>query len=107
MKITSNIKLDKGDTTRGKVTEVKSLNKLAELILKEKYSMGLFKDSIVKKANFVYCEAIALDFDKEYTLKQAKEDFSKFQCIIATTKSHRKEKNGEVHDRFRVIVFLT
>lgn len=107
MKITSNIKLDKGDTTRGKVTEVKSLNKLADLILKEKYSMGLFKDSIVKKANFVYCEAIALDFDKDYTLKQAKEDFSKFQCIIATTKSHRKEKNGEVHDRFRVIVFLT
>lgn len=107
MKLTSKITLNKGDSARGEVVEINSMKELSKLILSDKYSFGIFKDNILMKNNFISTRAIGLDFDKDYTLEQARTDFKSFQCIIATTKSHQKEKNGIVCDRFRVILFLT
>ena len=106
MKITRKITLPKGGSTLGEVYDVKQFKKLEDIILNENYSLGIFKDNIVVKSNFISAESIALDFDQDFTLKQAKEQFKDYKHIIATTKSHQKLKNGIKCDRFRVIIFL-
>ena len=107
MNITTNVELTKGGTTKGVTFEVTDFNGLTDIILNEQYSLSTFKDGIVTKENFKSARAIGLDFDEGYTLKQAKEDFVKFKCMIATTKSHHKKKHGKIQDRFRVILFLS
>ena len=49
-------------------------------------------------------ELIVLDYDAGVTLSNAVEMFGQYIGIVATTRSHRKEKNGVVCDRFRVIL---
>jgi len=45
----------------------------------------------------------ALDFDDDLTLRQAVENvFCDYVHVIATTRSHQKQKNGVTVDRFRV-----
>jgi hypothetical protein len=69
------------------------------------YSAGSFKDGYRKKENYVnYSDLIILDVDNGLTLKEAHQKFLPYNHIIATTKSHQKEKNGLVCDRFRVIL---
>jgi len=48
--------------------------------------------------------AIAFDIDTGMTLEEAFAIFKPFTYIIYTTKSHRKEKNGETCDRFRILL---
>lgn len=106
MKITRNITLPKGGSTEGQVFELKSFKQLTDIMLNENYSLGLFKDNLVLKNNFISAKAIALDFDENYTLKQAVKEFKEYKHVIATTKSHQKLKHGKKCDRFRVIVFF-
>jgi hypothetical protein len=80
---------------------------LQHIVCHKNYSLGLFKDGIRRKENFLTADAIGLDFDSGYSLEQALIDFADFKHIIAPTRSHQKEKNGKVEDRFRVILFLT
>ena len=47
---------------------------------------------------------IGLDIDEGMTLEEAKERMSQYVYLIYTTKSHQKEKNGIVCDRFRVLI---
>lgn len=47
---------------------------------------------------------IAFDIDEGMSLEQAKITLSKYTYIIYTTKSHQKEKNDEVLDRFRILL---
>lgn len=79
------------------------------------YSAGIFKEGknkdgkIVKgyrnKDNYLnYSDMIILDIDEGKTIQEAKIIFEPFDYIIATTKSHQKEKNGVVCDRFRVLL---
>ena len=49
-------------------------------------------------------ELIILDYDAGVTLVDAVEMFRQYIGIVATTRSHQKEKNGVVCDRFRVIL---
>jgi len=49
---------------------------------------------------------IILDIDENVTLKEGIALFSSSKSLIVTTKSHQKEKNGVIADRFRVILFL-
>lgn len=107
MKITTDVELETGGTTIGKLSEVTSISELQKVMLSSPYSLGTFKDNRVVKSNFISANSVALDFDENYTLNEAKKDFEKFQCIIATTKSHGKVKNGKVFDRFRVVLFFT
>ena len=48
--------------------------------------------------------ALMLDFDDGLTIDEAKSIFAQYEGVIATTKSHQKDKNGIVCDRFRVII---
>jgi len=72
------------------------------------YSAGTFKDGIRSNDNYEMKQDLMIfDIDEDMTLDTAKAFFSDFKCIIATTKSHQKEKHpgtGDVWDRYRIIL---
>lgn len=75
------------------------------------YSLGTYKDNYRNLKNFMQCKCIGLDIDNDkngqiMSLNKAKIAFKDYKHIIATTRSHQKEKNELVVDRFRVILFL-
>jgi hypothetical protein len=90
-----------------KPVNVNSLQDLAKLATSSAYSLGVFAKNHRTTENFQQTEAIGLDFDDGMTLEQAKLIFSGYKHLILPTKSHQKEKNGVVADRFRVILFLS
>lgn len=92
--------------TKCMMTEAKSLEALATLTIKNDWCPGLFKDNYRNLDNFIRMEVIALDFDDGMSLEAAALEFSGYKHIITTSRSHGKEKNGKVADRFRVILFL-
>ena len=47
---------------------------------------------------------IAFDIDEGMTVQQAQQILSPYIYIIYTTKSHQKDKNGIICDRFRIII---
>ncbi len=71
------------------------------------YSAGTFKGGHRTKSNYQSKQnLIIIDIDDGMKLETAKMMFSNYKCLIATTKSHQKEKNGITCDRFRII-FIT
>lgn len=92
--------------------ETNTMDELIRYITNGKrYSCGVFKDGHRRNANFMVAESIGLDIDNgeneaKMTLLEAKEIFTDYKHIIVPSKSHGKEKNGLVADRFRVILFL-
>lgn len=91
--------------------EIRSLQEFVEYATKYNYSTGTFKNNYRNKANFVEAECIALDVDNEkvndnYTIEEAKQLFKDFKHIIMPSKSHQRDKNGKIADRFRIILFL-
>lgn len=96
-----------GDVVHFHTAQANSLTKLGELVTAVPYSLSTFKDGYRNKANFISAEALGIDFDEGFTLAEAEEAFRDYRHIIAPTRSHQKEKNGVVQDRFRVILFLS
>lgn len=96
-----------GDLATFTPQQIDSFKDLEKLIVSNDYSCGIFENNYRKKENFKEAQTLGLDFDGGYPLSQAIEDFSKYRHIIAPTKSHQILKNGEVDDRFRVILFLS
>lgn len=94
-----------GDNVNFRATEVSSIQELAKLITTGPYCLGTYRDNYRNKSNFIQCQAIALDFDEGLTIDAAVEEFKDYRHIIAPSRSHQKEKNGLVCDRFRVILF--
>jgi len=91
--------------------EIQTLDQLAQQAMTYNYSTGVFKDNYRNKANFLQAECIAIDVDNDevhdnYTIEGAKDLFKDYKHLIMPSKSHKKEKNGKVADRFRVILFL-
>lgn len=85
--------------------EVTGTGSLADLILDKDYSLGVFQNNHRNNKNFQASYYVGLDFDDSMTIKEAELAFSSYEHIIATTKSHQKEKNGKPPcDRFRVIL---
>jgi hypothetical protein len=69
------------------------------------YSPGQFIDNYRKKDNFIQkSNLIMFDIDNGTTIAEAMVLLSNYRGYIATTRSHQKEKNGVVCDRFRVIL---
>lgn len=69
------------------------------------YSAGMFVDGHRKRDNYAnYSDIIILDIDDGLSIDKASEIMKPFTHIIATTKSHQKEKNGIVCDRFRILL---
>lgn len=72
-----------------------------------KYSAGTFKKGYRNKDNYEEKQnLIIIDIDDGMKMETAKMMFSNYKCMIATTKSHQKDKNGLTCDRFRII-FIT
>jgi len=94
------------DNVTGQLVDAVSMEDIASLVIKHTWSAGVFKDNYRNKNNFLYCDIIGLDFDSNVTLNWAIDTFKEYKHIIATTKSHQKEKNGVICDRFRVILKL-
>lgn len=70
------------------------------------WSPVVWQDGKRAKKNFIYAECVALDFDSGKWSIQDCVDVVKMQgtkCIIGTTRSHQREKNGKACDRFRLI----
>ncbi len=89
------------------VVEVTSLYDLAQNITGSKpWSPGTYHNDHRKNENLKSISLLTLDVDDGCTLAEAKTHFAGYKHIIATTKSHQKDKNGIVCDRFRVILFL-
>lgn len=81
-------------------------NKIVDLVKsKFNYSAGTFKDDYRNADNYLnYSDMIILDIDDGKSIDEARNIFEPFDYIIATTKSHQKEKNGKICDRFRVLL---
>ena len=47
---------------------------------------------------------LILDIDDGLSIEEAKKKFKKYKYLMCTTKSHQKEKQGIVCDRFRIIL---
>lgn len=99
-----NISVSKG-LTEFKPIFVENIVELSEIIKHFNWSQSVFNDGYRDKQHFQSASCIALDVDEGCTLVEAVEIFKDFKHIITTTKSHQKEKNGLVCDRFRVILF--
>ncbi len=107
MLITVDVDIPPGGEATGALQNISTMEELTEIMLNDCYSLSTFKENHLKKNNFINAKSIALDFDKEFTLKDAQKTFKEYKHVIATTKSHQKEKNGIVCDRFRVVLFLS
>lgn len=84
-----------------------TFSKMAELICTNRYSPIVFKEGKRSEKNFDHADIIALDFDGGLSIAEAEQRFKDYRYIIAPTKSHQKDKNGQVCDRFRVVLFLS
>lgn len=80
---------------------------LGRFVTENDWCPATFKGPIRNAANFLATEILALDVDSGCTIEEATTRFSGFKHIIAPSRSHRKEKNGVIADRFRVILFLS
>lgn len=93
------------------VTISADFQKLLDVITTQTWSPSLFNGTR-NNANFISTEFLTLDIDDGMPLSKALEIYSGFKHVIATSKSHQKEKiteSGIVKppcDRFRVILFL-
>lgn len=93
--------------------DLKNLEQLASLLLAKAWSPITWKDGLRLSQNFASSQIIALDFDDgRLTLENAKQllDEAGASYILATTKSHQKEKTSssgtvtKACDRFRVVM---
>ena len=86
--------------------EINSLREFIEYATKYSYSPFIYKDSRRKGENFQATECIIADIDEDMSIGEAALLFKRYKHLIMPTRSHQKEKNGKVCDRFRVILFL-
>ena len=93
--------------SKSNAIEVTSWHELAEIVGKNNWSQGVFKNDHRLAENFISAEVIALDIDGGHPLKDALSSFSKYQHIIVPSKSHQIEKNGIICDRYRVVLKLS
>jgi hypothetical protein len=69
------------------------------------YSAHSFKDGHRSNENAITgFQLVILDIDGGCELETAKALFSDYTYLIATTRSHQKDKNGKIEDRFRIIL---
>lgn len=83
-----------------------NMNMMAEIILTHCWSPIVWKNNYARTDNFDFSDFLALDFDSpgDETLEEINRNLCDHKRIIATTKSHQKEKNGIICDRFRLII---
>ena len=81
---------------------------MERLLVKYAWSPCVWRSSYRRRENFAFSDYLVLDFDHGMTLDTAINNvFCDINHVIGTTKSHQKEKNGVVCDRFRVVLKLS
>jgi hypothetical protein len=90
-----------------------TVKELAEISCNLNISTSVFKDGKRNISNFIQADMIGLDIDNKETedtslmsLAEAKDAFKEYKHLILASRSHLCEKNGEIAERFRVILFL-
>jgi len=94
------------DITKGYKQLKVSFDDLYSLVTKDgfMYSAGTFKGGHRNKDNYKQEQnLIIIDIDDGMKLSTAKLMLSDYKCLIATTKSHQKDKKGLICDRYRII----
>ena len=92
---------------QGFIRKVGTFKGLAEKIINAdfRYSAGSFRNDYINDANYLQEQNLfIIDIDNDLTLEDAKNLFSGMTYLIATTRTHQKEKKGIVCDRFRIIL---
>ncbi|HEY5688545.1 MAG TPA: DUF5906 domain-containing protein [Yeosuana sp.] len=86
-----------------------NLSDLHNHIQSNAWSPATFKDNSRNKENFLGTYVIGLDFDGGVSSANIIHKLSTlgFSYSITASKSHNKEKNGAVEERFRVVIPLT
>lgn len=83
-------------------------SKLIDIIKSDyrQYSPFEFKNKTKKSENWQNDKQnlLILDIDDGLSIEEAESLFQKYAYLLATTKSHQKEKGGKTCDRFRVIL---
>lgn len=83
----------------------KDLPKLVSGFYGKNYSAGLFLNSKRNKANYIKRQnLIIFDVDDGMTIEDAKFYLNKYKGFISTTRSHLKDKNGMICERFRIVL---
>lgn len=82
---------------------------LERIVLKCVWSSIVWKDNVRKSDNFLLSKFLVLDFDSvgDETMEGINDSLKDFKRIIATTKSHQKDKGGVTCDRYRLIIPFT
>jgi len=97
-----------GDITEGFVANEKiTWKEMHKVVTRDglQYSAHRFKNGYRKKDNVITSfSLLILDVDGGTPLEVAKIVLSDFTHMIATTKSHQKDKNGVVADRYRILI---
>ena len=84
--------------------EITSMEYLAWIVCGVAWSNCVWSGSRRRGEYFVASYFCSLDFDDgSYSLDEALCDWQDSICLIGTTKSHRKPKNGIIADRFRIV----
>ncbi len=106
--LTISVTDDINEKARGfKPVDVKSIDQLQKLITTRNWSCGTFENGHRNIKNFKSANCIALDIDEGVTIEEATKKLVGYTYFIAPTKSHLKEKNGTVCERFRILLGLT
>jgi hypothetical protein len=101
------ISVQNGSKDVFKPFNINSLDELERIAMTKTYSLGVFANNHRSNKDFIRADFIGLDFDGGLTINEAIKRFKDAQCIIAPTKSHQTDKNGQgIKDRFRVILKL-
>ncbi len=98
--------------------QIGTLEQMTELCLRHNFSPAIFKDGKRSLKNFEKAYCLGMDIDNDgklykgkptplMSLEEAKEEFKDYTHLILPSRSHRKEKDGQVADRYRVILFFT
>jgi hypothetical protein len=100
-------------------TRSMSWNELQGLVCSTAWAPGVFNETSAQtkggmlrtgmhrlNSNLKSMELLVLDIDDGCSIAEASFIFGKYQAFIATTRSHLKEKNGVVAERFRVVIPL-
>ena len=92
---------------QGFIRKVGTFKGLADKIINAdfRYSAGSFRNDYINDANYLQEQNLfIIDIDNDLTLEDAKNLFSGMTYLIATTRTHQKEKKGITCDRFRIIL---
>ena len=92
---------------QGFIRKVGTFKGLADKIINAdfRYSAGSFRNDYINDANYLQEQNLfIIDIDNDLTLEDAKNLFSGMTYLIATTRTHQKEKKGIICDRFRIIL---